>query len=437
MNIRRTQGEGWTTVKTGETVGGEITDRDIRAFRLVRYIISMVLMCFSVVVFLDVLSEHPTHFRELGCGLCLVPVLALQPAHSSPAAGRWSTCCSRLSLGLQALLVFLPLLVVGQEWGALAGLLVGSLLILVRGMVVWVLLATVALGVALPGLLFGLGVVDTANLMVYMGVIGLTVVVYGLSRLSGLVSEVMAAYEDAARLVVVKERMRFARDLHDTLGLSLSSITLKSELMRHRVGTQSEAHAELDEILELSRRALSDVRAVAGGYRPTSLADEADSVRAVLTAAGIDTSVELLSLPDSPQADGILAIVLREAVTNVLRHSKATRCSIRASRIGGAFRLSVFNDGAHPATSQSGPDDGSGLASLAFRLTAVEGRLRARAYEGGGFRLLAEVPACSNPVGRSRPVTLRDPLEQRADMSLPPRNLCRPGSGKRTGGCFR
>ena len=128
-------------------------------------------------------------------------------------------------------------------------------------------------------------------------------VVYGLSRLTALVVEVQTSRAEIARMAVLRERLRFARDLHDLLGYSLSAITLKIELT-HRLLEKSpqEASDQLLEILEISRLALSDARTVASGYRELSLEEECRSAVSVLAAA--DISVQLDSDHTRPAGAG-------------------------------------------------------------------------------------------------------------------------------------
>ncbi|MGZ3147642.1 histidine kinase [Lentzea chajnantorensis] len=196
-----------------------------------------------------------------------------------------------------------------------------------------------------------------------------------------------------------QERLRFARDLHDLLGFSLSAITLKVELARRLIGEQTErALRELAEVLGIAREALTDVRAVASSYRELSLADEIESARSVLTAAGVATTIETDLAELSPRSRTVLATVLREGVTNLLRHSEATRCTITVSGTGPVVSIDIVNDGA-PA--RLGTDRGSGLANLATRATAIGGSLRAE-VDAGTHRLHAEVPAEPRPEEPSR-----------------------------------
>src|SRR5205085_9522765 len=167
-------------------------------------------------------------------------------------------------------------------------------------------------------------------------------------------------------------------------------ITLKAELIRRLVGSQpARARDELAEVLDIARQALADTRLVASGYRNISLSKEASSVTALLAAAGIDARVEINCGALDETVDTVLATVLREAVTNMLRHSAAQNCTIEAGQDGENIRLRVVNDGVPRSPASDGHQ--GGLENLTARLEAIGGRLTVRVCEGR-FDLLAEAP---------------------------------------------
>ncbi|MGH8938570.1 MAG: sensor histidine kinase, partial [Actinomycetes bacterium] len=223
-------------------------------------------------------------------------------------------------------------------------------------------------------------------------------VVYGLTRLSNLVTELHAARNELAEMAVAQERLRFARDLHDLLGYSLSAITLKSELT-HRLlyKNPDKAQDELAEILDISRRALADVRSVARGYRELSLDAEAASARSVLVAADVDVRMDL-DYGELPSRIGtVLATVLREGITNVLRHSKAEQCEISVRQSDGKVWLDIVNDGVPQAITPRAQRGGSGIPNLSARVAALGGKLTTGLDPDGRFRLhaMAPVPAAA------------------------------------------
>lgn len=205
-----------------------------------------------------------------------------------------------------------------------------------------------------------------------------------------------------AQLAANEERLRLARDLHDLLGHSLSLITIKSELAgRMLPGQPDKAAQQVADIEQVSRQALVDVREAVSGYRRPRLAAELAGARVALTAA--EVRAELPAEPDltgvPEESETALAWALREAVTNVVRHSGARRCTVellrRQTLDGPVLELSVEDDG----SGDRGGGPGHGLTGLTERLTKAGGALEA----GGarhGFRLTARVPVdASAPVG--------------------------------------
>ncbi|MCZ2838144.1 sensor histidine kinase [Modestobacter sp. VKM Ac-2985] len=192
------------------------------------------------------------------------------------------------------------------------------------------------------------------------------------------------------QLAVAEERLRFARDLHDVMGRNLSVIAVKSQLAGELVRRSRPGVA--DEVADISRIAeesLKEVREVVRGYRTTDLAGELAGARSVLRAAGVACTVQgegaAAGLPEPAQV--ALAWVVREAVTNVLRHSAAADCGITLVRTDEEVELTVSNDGVTGA-----PGAGNGLTGLRERLAGAGGSLHA-ARDGDRFTLTATLPA--------------------------------------------
>jgi len=153
---------------------------------------------------------------------------------------------------------------------------------------------------------------------------GLGLDMIGIARMGSAIRELHEARRELARLAVIEERERLARDLHDLLGQTLSMITLKSELARRMIDENPARCAqELAEIEQVARKSLREVRLTVAGYRQPHLESELEGARQLLSSAGIDTRVEplLQSLP--APIDAVLAWTVREGVTNVIRHSRA------------------------------------------------------------------------------------------------------------------
>lgn len=198
-----------------------------------------------------------------------------------------------------------------------------------------------------------------------------------------------------AQLAANEERLRLARDLHDLLGHSLSLITLKSELAGRMLPDHPDKAAQqVADIEQVSRQALVDVREAVTGYRRPRLTAELAGARMALATAGV--SAELPAEPDLagvPEgSESALAWALREAVTNVVRHSGARRCSVdlvrRQTLDGPVLELSVEDNG----SGGKGNGPGNGLTGLSERLEKAGGTLEAGRVRQG-FRLLARVPA--------------------------------------------
>ncbi|MFH8500182.1 sensor histidine kinase [Streptomyces coeruleorubidus] len=352
----------------------------------------MALLSFTLVTTLNLLDVGLSE-NELWFALGAQAVIsALQLRHSAPGANRaplWNRC---LTLGVQALLTYLPLLVFRAEWGSMAGFLAGSLLLLLPPRIGWSLYGVTGISLLVPSLIEDRSVLDTVYLCQSTMLTGL--ITFGLSRLSELVKEVHAARGELAHMAVTEERLRFARDLHDLLGFSLSTITLKSELIHRLIpGHPERAMEEIEDVLTVARDSLADVRRVARGFQDMSLEREINSARSVLGAAdiGVDILVDLGEV--SPRSDSVLAAVLREAVTNVLRHSLAGHCAIEAVRMGERVRLTVVNDGVQAGYRDPSPDSGSGLSNLEARVRVIGGTIRAGRLDDRTFRLVAEVSA--------------------------------------------
>jgi two-component system, NarL family, sensor histidine kinase DesK len=356
--------------------------------RLARAILLTVLCGFLAVQVIDILtSPIESYGLDLGVGLaCVVVVFTLQVFISSSPADKPAWWRMGM-LTAQALVTYLPLIVLGKEWAGMTGFLAGSALLLVSGWAAWALFAAIIGSMLVGPIMLGLGAYSVAYLTVASLDIGL--IVFGLSRLSTIVRYVHAARAELAQLAVIRERMRFARDLHDLLGYSLSAITLKAELTRRLIGANpARARDELGEVLDISRQALADVRLVASSYRNLSFAKEAASVTSLLSTAGIAAEVEINCGALAEKVDTVLATVLREAVTNILRHSAAQHCSIEANQAGGTVRLRIVNDGVPRLAANL--RSGGGLENLAVRLAAVGGTLTATILPAGRFEVRVE-----------------------------------------------
>jgi two-component system sensor histidine kinase DesK len=218
--------------------------------------------------------------------------------------------------------------------------------------------------------------------------------------------------------------------MHDLTGQSLSMITLKSELALRLLGRlpagpdRDRARDEIDQVGAVSRQTLHEIREAISGYRRPTLAVEIITARAALEAAGIapqdDADLTLLSGTFDPDAEAALAWCLREAVTNVVRHSGARTCQVRLARRGGTVSLEVRDDGrGHVGAEPAG--SGTGLRGMSERLCAVGGSLELRPAGPPGFRLIAAVPAATAAATpATAPATAPAAVHQSADGAGPP-----------------
>lgn len=202
--------------------------------------------------------------------------------------------------------------------------------------------------------------------------------------------QLVRAREQLAQLAVTEERLRFARDLHDLLGQSLSVLVLKSEVVSKQLppDASESLRSEARDIATVARKSLNDVREAVAGYRGPTLQAEISSARAALRSAGINLLVEGDLEPLPPEQDGVLAWCLREAVTNVVRHSGARRCEVRLTRDNGDATLDVSDDG----RGASPLEGGSGLAGMRERVQLVGGTMRVGSENGSGLHLRVTVP---------------------------------------------
>ncbi len=197
----------------------------------------------------------------------------------------------------------------------------------------------------------------------------------------------------AGELAVAQERLRFAADLHDIQGHHLQVIALKSELAERLLDRNPEAAREnIHETRLIAKQALEETRSLVSGYRESSLEDELENAREVLTAAGAHCELTLESLPAEPATQQALAMTVREATTNILRHSEATHATITVAPTKGGVTLTIRNDGLNGTPSSMSLTAGTGLLGLRERLEAAGGTLETT-MDTGHFEVQAWVPS--------------------------------------------
>jgi two-component system, NarL family, sensor histidine kinase DesK len=370
--------------------------------RLAWTVLVVVLCGYATAAFIDAAGAGygPRRTAFLAAGIAVS--MALQLHHSWAARRGRRPRAWPVTLGLQAVLAYVFFLPPLYAFFTLAPFLAGSMLLLVPGRWRWagyaaVIVSWSALYATVPWApASDRGALTT--LYEAAAIAGIGLLVYGLSWLAGMARELEVVRGELAQVAAVAERLRVARDVHDLLGLGLSAIALKTDLIGRLIGRDDDrAAAEMDELARTCAAARADIRLVTGGGQQLSLAAELDAAAEILAAAGVQVHASLPAGPLPATADGTLAVVLREAVTNILRHSTAASCTIEAAAGDGAVRMAVSNDG---VTGRAGPPDGDGrrgagggrgLANLTARVQAAGGQLSARRH-GGLFELAVEIP---------------------------------------------
>ena len=197
------------------------------------------------------------------------------------------------------------------------------------------------------------------------------------------------AQNEIVYLTRVAERERIARDLHDVLGHTLSVVVLKSELGTKLIGHDPErAGNEIRDVEQISRKALAEVRNAISGYRAGGLSEELARADAILHTAGVSAECRTTDVALSPAQETVLALAVREAVTNVVRHAHARRCQLRLEQLNGYCLLEILDDG------RGGPQtEGNGVRGMRERVEALGGTLRRETSAGTKLTIMLPLAA--------------------------------------------
>ncbi|MFI2754780.1 sensor histidine kinase [Cellulomonas sp. P22] len=361
--------------------------------------------CLSLMPALSVVGAgHGSGVVGVLVWLLSVPLAVLVVHHLTLPLATHTPVRAEWSLGALAAVCYLPMLLAGRPWGASAGLLAACALAALpwrRSLVV--VLVVVALDASGSLLVFGQRPMDT----VY-GTLQVLLTAAVLAALAWTVRITLELNQLRIELVstaVLRERLRMSRDLHDVLGRGLAAISLKAELARRyqERGLDAETAAELDQISNVAAQCGDDLRALVTGYRNLSLESEIDVGLELLEEAGIECQVRVDAHLAAPTAvSDTLAWVVREGVTNVLKHSRATRCRLTAERREGHLVVTVHNDGADLAQDGAAvpdprPAPGNGLRGLHERVAASGGTVSAAAGPDGTWTLVVALPTTDDP----------------------------------------
>lgn len=321
--------------------------------------------------------------------------LFFDPILGKASAGEWAAT-------IAAVLVFLPLYFLGHWirgprllWIVAAMLLLGVLLVPFNsGASCFFIYAAGMIGFSGPP---AFGVRVLAVLLVVLGVeawaLRLSPWAWGVAALFSLLiggvnihyaevtrggERLRASQKEVERLAQIAERERIARDLHDLLGHTLSVITLKSELAARLVSRDpARAEEEMREVERISREALREVRSAISGYRSEGLSAELARARLAMESSGVRLDLVVDPVALDPVQETVLALALREAVTNVARHAKAKTCHISIEATDEAVRLEVRDDGRGAQGSE-----GMGLSAMRERVEGMGGEME-RKIDGG------------------------------------------------------
>jgi two-component system, NarL family, sensor histidine kinase DesK len=201
------------------------------------------------------------------------------------------------------------------------------------------------------------------------------------------------AQEEIEHLAKVAERERIARDLHDVLGHTLTLISVKSTLAGKLLDKDLvKAKSEIADIERVSREAMAEIRNTLRGYSTYKLSDELQRAQAALESAGVAVNTESGEVPLTVAQESVAALIMREAVTNVVRHAQARHCSLRVARNNGTCVLEIQDDGCGGFTSE-----GNGLRGMRERVEALGGTLIYKT--SAGTKLSFEFPLTSPDTG--------------------------------------
>lgn len=298
------------------------------------------------------------------------------------------------------------------------GLLISTSLFMGWGFIYYGIYVMVMLATLIPWRQARLGILVVGLLVIALAMltrewaavsIGLTGLFVGFASGGAMEAARLARKLDRSRqrvsvLAVAAERERIGRDLHDILGHSLTAISIKAGLAAKLVARDpTAAEAEIADIAEIARHALGDVRSTASGFREVRVATEVASARSVLLAAGIDAITPSAIEPLPPEVSELFGYVVREAVTNVVRHSDATACTIEVSRQA----LVVRDDG--NGFAPSAERCGSGLRGLRRRVESAGGQLTVESRPAAGTVIRAELRAADPSASQAGLVPVSQP----------------------------
>lgn len=327
----------------------------------------------------DVVAASRTSL-EAGLGVALVVLFGLAFVFSAPFTwalqGTWRLLVAAVLLALSFSLF--PWL----GWGVVATWTYVGVSV-AMSVVAWSLTWTIVAGLGVIALLSAAAVEGWSEDIFWLPVVIVTIslMMGGFGRTMAAMNQLRATQRQLEELAVERERGRMARDLHDILGHSLTVVTVKAELAGRLIDVDPErAKTEIAEVEELARGALADVRATVAGSRGVNVSGELAAARAALAAAGIEARLPGSTETIAPDRRELAGWVVREGVTNVVRHSGASVCRVRLA----PHEVEVADDGIGPVPTTT---SSTGLGGLRERIEAAGGRMTVGRSDLGGFSL--------------------------------------------------
>jgi two-component system sensor histidine kinase DesK len=339
-----------------------------------------------------------TDFGVPGLPIVLA-VGAIQLRHSLAAAEGRRAEWWPLSYALLLALILIPAPLLTYRWNTMTWFLIGSSLMLLPARAsIAVTAATTIFSSTWWTLNAGLETPEPQELAWLFWYAASVTLLGGLSlfaaaRLVRSAAILRGARMELADLATARERLRISRDLHDVLGRALSTISLRGDLADELIsaGNLPAAVTEITTLREVVADAKQDLRDLAFDRRPVHMREELRLGVSLLESAGITTVTKVEVGDLDPKIDALFGWTVREGITNVLRHSSATACSILIERADGNWRAEIENDGAGPVDRQAARE-GTGLANVRLRSSEMGGWARVKQPGDGSFRLAVEVP---------------------------------------------
>jgi two-component system, NarL family, sensor histidine kinase DesK len=355
----------------------------------IRLFAALIWLGFIVFPLIDAIGKHGPVVRHGliigGAALFVAAYVSMVMTWRRERSGRLSAALFFVLLGVAVALTLLN----GSSWGFLFTYCAACAAIVApegRGFY------GVALCSTLAGVTSAIGGANGGTVVSYVASsagIGMLMLVMSDLRLRN--QQLSQARAELADMAVAKERERFARDLHDLLGHSLSVIALKAELAGRLVSVRpEEAAREVAELEQVARTALGEVREAVSGYRQPTLDGELAGARMALSAAGIEADVQQARVALDPAVEAVLAWAVREGATNVIRHSGARHCTLRITASLTDAGVEVIDDGVGAVNGNG--SGGHGIAGLAERARVLHGTIEAGGLADGGYRLAVTVP---------------------------------------------